>query len=660
MLMFRFWSSDPRGSDKTVPVDQPMLDFAKPVQPWISSTTSLTASPPRPPKRRRQSNAAIASQPAAATPATKRPRTDAGEHGHGPKPPKKAALSPVKEGGASLPRLEQPDMERAMEAIEQQFSLEILLKHDELRLINQELAKCQVALEQLRRCHLIPYPVNVPTPEQMLNITNGTGPALQPRAGEKLPQWAPPFGVVDGPYARHYAKWLIPDPKFDGMHVEALAQADTSRLRTSMDGRSTRNSFAELGALQGKGRPVRGTAGQKLQALSSGYPPPKDKNGPCVLKRSDGKTVKLVCIDCHRENFSSTQGFINHCRIAHKRDFKSHEEAAVHCGHPIEVAEGGGIVGEEKPASQSTPPSGLVHPLVRENAMSESEACFSVVRRIQESLDLYRRGRLPGVSSIPTAPESSSKAQPPTKPNSTFSPSADSPYLSRLLQSRGFNGNLGALVSDAKTKIDLDEFSSPEDEEPEEADALGPRSINSTSGQAQSLAAGRVRVPARATMSPVVAATRPTSSKGIYPVVPYATPVPTPTPQVTSGPEPEVTLDEDMLDGAELSPNTAVSNNAPSLVSDDGEYDDSVADSDSDSDVDDSIGAQSISDVDEIEIDDDHARGLRHHRGSAGAGAGTTVRLGKDDSKHVTFVSPVKDKGNGKHRRGHSINPDAA
>src|SRR5208282_692912 len=42
------------------------------------------------------------------------------------------------------------------DAIESQLSLEILLKHDELRLINQEMAKCQIALEQLRRCHLIP------------------------------------------------------------------------------------------------------------------------------------------------------------------------------------------------------------------------------------------------------------------------------------------------------------------------------------------------------------------------------------------------------------------------------------------------------------------------------------------------------------------------
>ncbi|KAI1418614.1 hypothetical protein F5Y13DRAFT_3404 [Hypoxylon sp. FL1857] len=651
MLMFRFWSSDSRGSDKTLHVEQPMLDFSKPLQPWVSSESPLTTTPTSPPtpKRRKQSSVAIASQPAPLSPAAKRARTDDDDGDH-PQAHKRVALSTVEEEGRDAPQPvpAEPNMDRAREAIEQQFSLEILLKHDELRLVNQELAKCQVALEQLRRCHLIPYPQNVPTPDQMVNIMNGSGAALQPKSGEQLPQWAPPFGVTDGPYARHYAKWLIPDPKFDGILPEAPLQGESSRFRTSIDGRSTRNSFAELGVSQGRGRPIRGSAGQKLQALSSGYPPPKDKNGPCVLKRSDGKTVKLVCIDCHRENFSSTQGFINHCRIAHKRDFKSHEEAAVHCGHPIEVADSAGNVGEEKPASQSTLSSGLVHPFVRENAMTESEACFSVVRRIQESLEMYRRGELPGVTSIPGVPESSQRATAAAAQQPNFSPSADSPHLSRLLQSRGFNGNLNELVSESKAKIDLDQFFSPEEESSDEADNGG--GVNGIGNAASYQAPSLVRVPARATMSPAVATTRPASSKGHPSLVPYATPVPTPAPRATTGPEPEMIVDDDMLD-VDLSPHTAVSNNAPSLVSDDGEYDDSEADSEVESDVNDSIGAQSISDVDEIEIEDDHsgARSIRH-RGSTGAGTGTTVRLRKDDSKHVTFVSPIK--GNEHQRRG--------
>jgi len=667
-----------------------MLDFAKPVQPWISADTALPASPTRPPKRRRQSNAAIASQPAAVSAAVKRPRSsdDTLSNDDVSHPQKKVALAPVIEPVAPAPApasvlvavaVASPvaasaptstpvsgaiDIERAKEAIEEQFSLEILLKHDEIRLINQELAKCQVALEQLRRCHLIPYPVNAPTPEQMLHIANGSGASLQPKPGDKLPRWAPPFGVTDGPYARHYAKWLIPDPKFDGVQPEMPVHGDGWRMRSTVEGRSTRNNMMDPNSVQGKGRPSRGTTGQKLQALASGYPIPKDKSGPCVLKRSDGQTVKLVCIDCHRENFSSTQGFINHCRIAHKRDFKSHEEAAVHCGHPIEAAEApskAAAVEEKKPTgfcpAASVPP-GLVHPFTRTNGMTESEACFSVVRRIQQSLDLYRQGKLPGVAPISaTADKSSRTATPKSAPG--FSPSTDSPNLSRLLQSRGFHGNLGAIIQDAKTKVDFDQLASPSDDDTEDQETSATLGVAGLVRPVPSQATTTMRVPTRATMAPAVTTSRPSTSKGSslgHPMA-YVTPVPTPTPQLATGPRREMVIDEDMLDVTELSPNTAVSNNAPSLVSDDGEYDDS-ADSDSASEMDVSIGTESIPDVDEIDIDDEHAgtQPLRHH-GSTGPGAGTRVRLGKSDKKHVDFVGPLteKEKPRQDHRRGIDI-----
>ncbi|KAI0473004.1 hypothetical protein GGR56DRAFT_593384 [Xylariaceae sp. FL0804] len=680
MLMFRFWSSESRGSDTTVPADQPMFEFAKPLQPWLSSEHILIPTPTESPQHPSLGSAAIASPSAS----LKRSRA-ADDDGDAvrPSPAKQAALSPAIAKSAPQPSLPQsappppvlaqpvpaqPDLERARDIIEEQLGLEILLKHNELRLIDQELAKCQIALEQLRRCHLIPYPINVPTPEQMLNITNGTGAALQPRSGEKLPQWAPPFGVTDGPYARHYAKWLIPDPKFDGIVPQTPAPSDVSH------GRSTRNSFAlfnDLGASQNRGRPVRGNAGQKLHSLSSGYAQPKDKSGPCTLKRSDGKIVKLVCIDCHRENFSSTQGFINHCRIAHKRDFKSHEEAAVACGHPFEVADVAGVATEEKhekqekPTTHIAPPPGLVHPFARQNAMSESEACFSVVRRIKESMELYKQGKLDGFVSKKSVPAKPDNSKTTGKPQEAFSPSADSPHLSRLLQSRGFSGNLSTLISEAKEKVDLDQFLSPEDEEPEEASAIGAHATVGTSDPSASSAPVRMRVPARVVKSPALGTTRPSSSKCAPPPLaptpaPLATPMATPTPQATSSSSQEPVVDEDMLDAADLSPNTAVSNNAPSLVSDDGEYDDSVADSESDSDE---VGldARSMSDVEEIEIEDDHtgARGLRHHRGSTVSGPGTTVRLGADDSKHVTFVTPIKERVNGKHKRGRRVGTGA-
>ncbi|OHE95362.1 hypothetical protein CORC01_09373 [Colletotrichum orchidophilum] len=530
------------------------------------------------------------------------------------------------------------DMEDARDAIQYQFGLEILLKHNELRLINQELAKCQVALEQLRRCHLIPYPTACPTPAQMLDISNGKGPALQTRPGEPIPQWAPPFGVVDGPYARHYAKWLIPDPKFDGMQPEWYPVLETARSRSSVEGRTTRNSMSDLTSAN-KNRSTRAIGSQKLQSLSSGYPQPKEKAGPCVLKRSDGQTVKLVCLDCNRENFSSTQGFINHCRIAHRRDFKSHEEAAVHCGHPIEVNEGGSIVGEEKaPAPSTAIASGLVHPFAQTD-MSTQQAYVALRSRIADSLKLYRDGKLPGVASIPEGPSKAEPVRPAAQMAGKFVASADTPFLSRLMQSRNFNGNLSDIVSDAKEKMSLEDLTSPGEESEDTETGLGSPKRNAVPAARMPA----MRMPARAPMSPVtMTSTRPASSKGRSPPTGFASP-PMSSPEKDDGPRMMILPGEDVDMDVDLSPSTMVSNNAPSLVSDDGEYDDSD-DGSSESGVSDRMDAESVSDVAEITLDEDHdGRPLGHHRESSGVGSGTAMRLKKDENKHVTFVSPVHE-----------------
>lgn len=518
-----------------------------------------------------------------------------------------------------LPLLKHQDpLDRARDEIHHQFGVEILLKHDELRLINQELAKCQIALEQLRRCHLIPYPTACPTPEQMLNISSGTGPALASYPGEQVPKWAAPFGVTDGPYARHYAKWLIPDPSFDGIQPEWQFTAEATRARHSFaDGRSTRNSFGEPAAVSRNGRPVRGNAGAKLAALTAGYPQPKDKAGPCILKRADGQTVKLVCLDCHRENFSSTQGFINHCRIAHKRDFKSHEEAAVHSGQPIDspaapasatatatttAAATPTASSEDKTSVSATPTSAAVHPFARSD-MTELQAYAALRSRISDSLNMYYQGKLTGVSAIPPS-------KPKTKKTPTTSKLSETPYLERFMKGRKLDAKLDDIVTDAKTQISIDDIALDEDSDD------GDETITP-----QPSTPHVARTPGKSAITP-----RPMSAKGRAVMsTPAAATQPTPT---SSSPVSE--------DDIALSPTALTSNNAPSLVSDDGEYDDSD-DGSSMSEDSESLDAESVSDVAEITLDEEtDSRSLRR-----GSGAGP-VRIQKDNSKQVTFISPVK------------------
>ena len=310
--MFRFWTSDAKVCDKVAGANLFMPEFTSPLHDVVDLAAKQSVL-----KRKRPNAVAFATLPSPQKLASaKRIKIEPSDEVPVATPPVAQCDGP---GAPSVTEVT-PSIQHAKDAIQHHFSMEILLKHNELRLIEQELGKCQVALEQLRRCHLIPYPTACPTPQQMLDISSGKGAAVRPRPGEAVPKWAPPFGVVDGPYARHYAKWLIPDPAFDGLLPEWQGVPRPQQPRGVVEGRTTRNSHVDVGMLAKQQRVVRGTAGHKLQALPSGYAQPKEKAGPCTLKRADGQMVKLVCIDCHRDNFSSTQGFINHCRIAHKGD----------------------------------------------------------------------------------------------------------------------------------------------------------------------------------------------------------------------------------------------------------------------------------------------------------------------------------------------------
>jgi ADA HAT complex component 1 len=615
--MFRFWTSDSRGSGKTVDGHHQLLDCDNSV---AHSRSGLPT--PISPKRRRPS---LVDTAACAYPPAKRPKTE--QDGDLPSPV--SASADGDEMGALCGPSIAPDLDAAREAIEMQFGLEILLKHDELRLINQELAKCQVALEQLRRCHLIPYPLQCPTPSQMLHISNGSGPALGSKRGEPVPKWAPPFGVVEGPYARHYAKWLIPDPVFDGIQCEPQGLMDTGRVKNTAEGRATRSSVSDA-AGSGKQRPVRGTAGQRLQALSSGYPQPKDKNSPCTVTKADGVVVKLICIDCQRWDFSSTQGFINHCRIAHRRDFKSHEEAAIASGHPIEVDERGAIVGDDhKPPAAA--PSGLVHPLAHSESTLEHREYATLLSRIQASLVLYKAGKLPGVGSVPSLPSSPRDSA--STSSQSFVGSSDVPYLSQLMQRKKMGGNLKQQVTEAKTKVDWNWPSPDVDSETDSAPATEDSATREQPLASAVRTPAAMRMPSRAAVSPShpPAAYRAASNKGLRTT--HGT-------NLESPKLPETPMYDDEM-GVDLSPNTVTSNHAPSLVSDDGEYDDS--DDGSGSDTSDAMETDSVSDVAEININDEgDAREptpppVPRRHGSTSKAA----KLKKDESRHVTFVSPT-------------------
>lgn len=347
--------------------------------------------------------------------------------------------------GASRPAVDS-GLSPVQQAIEAQINYEILLKHNELRLIEQELAKCQVSLEQLRRCSLIPFPGTEGLSE---HLSLGTGAALQTPAGYTEPLYAAPWGVTDGPYTRHYAKWLVSDVKFDSVSERALVQQAQGYFGMG-EGRATRGSFADYGSAS-RGRTSRTSTGMlKLTPLGE-TPAPTPKVDPLLHKRStDGQWVRLYCAQCGHSNFSNTQGFLNHCRIKHSQVFKSHDQAAIACGVPVEVNEVGNPVTATEPVSTSaaTPvvnfpapaAPGIVHPLATQASP------------------------LPQAKGIHRDPSATFRHELVLPASSNLVKSSSTPYLLARLQNQGFEGDLKELVDTATSKIDLDAIEHSDDD----------------------------------------------------------------------------------------------------------------------------------------------------------------------------------------------------
>ncbi|KAL5346109.1 hypothetical protein ACLOAV_009141 [Pseudogymnoascus australis] len=613
MRMFRFssWISESRGGDETAHGHNSKLAGMEQV---LDDARDYSVQPVGATKRKLDDrDAPPLGLSACAAAAAKRKECEMGAG--------LSAQQAVKMEAAAVPNRSKPGaLARMREVIDHQLSLEVLMKHDELRRIDQELAKATVALDQLRRCHIIPFPVSLGSPEAMLTVSTGTGPSI-PQARRTQPRMAAPFGVTEGPYSRHYASWLIPDPEFDGVQTGGWGMLPGAASGNMAPGRTTRNSLAlETPA----SKPRRGAASsKKLQALPSGYPPPKETAGPLVLKRADGQWVKLVCLVCQRENFGSTQGFINHCRIAHHREFKSHEEAASQSGQPVEVdsATGGIVGGDSKPAAPTataTAPSGsstLVHPLIR-SVPFDRQTVNTLLERISEGTRMFYEGRLPGISAIPSVNPVSSPSRKRAEPHDGFVASDSAPCLSKLLHRRGFGTNLDQLVEEAKTpskrrrvgggdgvgEFDSDSESEMElDVEPAVQSSAAVANGDVAAAAADSAtpdAAAPISTPLPQRHAPILPPgfARPGSSKGPSSTLPsrrpgtssnlYATPgnlatadshvlrLPLMGPYGTSNSSSDADVDVDVdvdVDAADLSPATA-SNKAPSLISDDGEY----------------------------------------------------------------------------------------
>ncbi|KAL9098959.1 MAG: hypothetical protein Q9163_005478 [Psora crenata] len=556
------------------------------------------------------------------------------------------------------------DVTLRRQTVESQFNLEILLKHRELRLIDQELAKCQVALEQLRRCQIIPYPAQSSTLEDMHAVSAGRGPVYN-----KHTPHAPPWGITEGPYTRHYQRWLIPDSAFDDNNIADNVPVPAVGGKMLPD-RQTRGVKADKDLSANQARSQRGSTGLQLDALSHAYREPKQERGPMIVKRpSDGHMVKLVCLDCRRSNFNSVQGFINHCRIQHTRQFVSHSTAIEASGEEIDAETEGRVVADGNAPPQSAAGAGFVHPLIRSARPPAWEPIGSVPKRkkttANNTLQSSPNGPPPHPQAMSTPRQNHTYHFPPNDiPPVPFKPSPQTPHLSALLAKLGRGGNLDDMVMDATTKPESDLTEPDDDEEDPSMDELDdpePRS-RSTRGVIH----GGVRPASLNKSKPTItdgAVTMEGPGGGLQ--VPSRVPtsiIPAAYPSLYSSQQTENHDDQDNSPtyGStpfNLSPNTTDPHPAPSLVSDDGEYDITHSESEASSQVDegeveDHYIHADLLDHDGLELGESSGLDLAHPAKGHGPATGRRSRASAvihdgHGERHVSFASPVRRQRGG-------------
>lgn len=340
-------------------------------------------------------------------------------------------------------KMSEPYRLKLRDAIQFEFNQMILKKAEELRLIEQEQAKAQVALEQLRRCRLIPFPGqpgSTVTHDQMLD---NTAPALAPPPGHSRPPHPAAWGVQDGPYTRHYAKWLIPDHQFDPepesrqQRHSTGGQADFKLRESGVMNRRQRHSIG--------GQPEVANA-DRVQAT------PKEKSAmvPQVMRRADGNWVQLKCRECGQMVFKSVQGFMNHVRIQHAIRIKSHAQAASEWGIPVEGPDAAlqaavADASQAASASSSKPSTGHVHVLNTPLARTQRASYPSMDDLIQYS------------PLNPSFVREKPKAKIDTEVSSGgYISSSNLPALSVLAKKLNGSQDLQRLYAQASEKPDLD------------------------------------------------------------------------------------------------------------------------------------------------------------------------------------------------------------
>ncbi|KAG7663776.1 uncharacterized protein J8A68_002636 [[Candida] subhashii] len=218
------------------------------------------------------------------------------------------------------------------EIITNQIDLEIQLKHKELQLTNKEINKIESQLLILRKFFDIPTDVkltNEPNDftikyfdilNKSLSSTYENIMKLQQQQQQLQPlqeHQSQGIPIEHSQYPVNPAGISPPTPAGSSSGHIYRTRSTTSSLRPSSTSHITTSQSSYP---------------QQQHPQPSAYPPYNQRALGCLYRRTDGVVVRLKCPDCQRSNFSSAQGFLNHSRIAHAKEYTSQDAAALKCG----------------------------------------------------------------------------------------------------------------------------------------------------------------------------------------------------------------------------------------------------------------------------------------------------------------------------------------
>lgn len=205
--------------------------------------------------------------------------------------PVPTSSGPLIDKKSLLEKLENIPTETLRNILTNQVDLEIRLKHKELRLTEDELGKCEAQMLAIRKFFEVPN-----------NITFDNEP------NDFTLKY---YDVLNKSLSVSYTKlqqqqYVHEHPTFKENIFSEVEPGHSYRTRST------------------------------TLSLRPSLPRPAVRIPGCLYRRTDGVVVKLTCPDCQRSNFSSAQGFLNHSRIAHSKEYTLQDAAALRCGEILD------------------------------------------------------------------------------------------------------------------------------------------------------------------------------------------------------------------------------------------------------------------------------------------------------------------------------------